>query len=101
MTATLPQLDEQTIEDMQPACEYALDEDRGPDWDGCHGDGIARWAMHLVICCPACPVVRLACTGCKDDRMTDEGAVECGACGALTAPARHAYRYVEPLGGGK
>lgn len=58
--------------------------------------GQAEWIMHLVPCCSGMAQT-LACTTCKDARLHSEDSVECGRCGLVTVPARHAYLRVEAL----
>lgn len=81
----------------------ALDEEHdipcelGPVADGC--DNKAEWIMfrapHACHCKSRPP--GLACTRCKDYRMSQEGAVVCRDCGQHIAPARMAYSRVESL----
>jgi hypothetical protein len=61
-------------------------------------DRPAEWIMYCAAaCCTHAADPRLACTECKDTRMTSELAVECPGCGHVIAPARHAYSRIEPL----
>lgn len=74
---------------MAPPCELG-----GYD-GGCPNP--ARWVMWLEPCCSEELVFRLACSQCKNSRMTSEAGVVCGRCKHVTEPARYAYARIESL----
>ena len=91
MTAVILDRLEQIISDHSIPCDYAA----GPV---CR-DTPAAWILFAKPCdgCSWPAEQRLACDICKTWRMESGDAVECGACGFVITPARHAYTRCEAL----
>lgn len=79
---------EELVGDVALPCDYS-------DSDTCPKQP-AEWVLFLVRCTCGRGGTSLACDTCTQYRLASDGAVECD-CGVVTAPARHAYGYVEHI----
>lgn len=93
---------------MLEALDHALIGHLDESWDipceasthGERGSGPAAWIMWFA-CCPVTgrPYL-LACTACKDFKLSYP-VIRCrepdGGCGKVYTPGSTAYRYIEPL----
>jgi hypothetical protein len=84
-------LQEWSVGELSLVCEYA-------NTPGCPDDP-ATWVLHTKRCECGFSTIRLACTTCKEARMSTEDGVWCELCGAVTIPARHAYVQVQRIDG--
>ena len=80
---------EEIVGAMEIPCDYST-ERACPDLP-------AKWVMHLKVCCPHVAMQKLACDGCKEQRLMDAFSLECEFCGTVFDHAPDAYRYIEPL----
>jgi hypothetical protein len=77
------------VGDLEIPCDFS-------DLPAC-SQGRAEWVLYRVPCGCGAGGARLACNGCKETRESTDTAVECELCGAVYAPARWAYGYIEYL----
>lgn len=95
MTTTIFELAELTglAMQFQPPCEFEGVMRDGPG--SC--PNVAEWILFREPCCIGAPNHALACTRCKERRLTGKISVQCHTCGMTWMPANLAYTRIEPL----
>jgi hypothetical protein len=86
MTTTVPDLEQEIRDQLQPPCEVP------------HNDVVpppAEWVLWWECTCP--PPYVLACTPCKDVYIDPEMHAYCPQCGTTYRPASTSIRLIEPL----
>ena len=81
----------QIVGDLDIPCDFFV--------DGkvlCQGEA-AHWVMYRNPCCVQTMTPALACDCCKEARVMDMIALECGYCGHIWENAPDAYSMIEKL----